>query len=136
MHAIKEDIEGKSKKELAQERTEEAMERTKWAEERTLLAKERTFSAWGRTGLSAMAAGLGIAHLLGSTDNPWIARTVGVLLILASGLIFALGFMSYHKAMQKLAEQGARGTSLWVIGMITLLLTLSAVLALLLIFRE
>lgn len=126
----------KSKRKLAQDRTEEAKERTDWAEERTLLAKERTFSAWGRTGLSAMAAGLAIAHLLSSTDHLWIARTVGVLLILTSSLIFILGFISYRKALQKLAEQNVRGTSVWVIGVITLFLILSTFLALLLIFSE
>lgn len=125
-----------SKQELAQDRTEQAEERTDWAHERTLLAKERTFSAWGRTGLSAMAAGLGIAHLLGSTAYPWIARTVGVLLILTSGLIFIIGFISYHKALQKLAEKGIRGTSIWVIGSVTIFLILSTILALLLIFYE
>lgn len=136
MSTKKEQLQDESSQELAQDRTEQAMDRTDWAEERTLLAKERTFSAWGRTGLSAMAAGLGIAHLLGSTSYPWIARTVGILLILTSGLIFVLGFMSYRKALQKLAEQNVRGTSLWVIGLITLFLILSSVLALLFIFWE
>ena len=126
----------KSQQELAQDRTEQAEERTDWAQERTLLAKERTFSAWGRTGLSAMAAGLGIAHLLESTDYPWITRTVGVLLILTSGLIFAIGFISYRKALQKLSEKGIRGTSIWVIGLITIFLIFSTILALLLIFHE
>ena len=126
----------KSKRELAKDRTEQAADRTDWAEERTLLAKERTFSAWGRTGLSAMAAGLAIAHLLGSTDHPWIARTVGIILILTSGLIFIIGFISYRKALQKLAKKGIRGTSIWVIRLITILLLLSTMLALVLVFYK
>jgi putative membrane protein len=128
------DIQEKSKQELARDRTEKAADRTDWAHERTLLAKERTFSAWGRTGLSAMAAGLAIAHLLGSTDHPWVARTIGVLMILTSGLIFVIGFISYRKALKKLAEKGIRGTSIWVIRLITAFLLLSTMLALILIF--
>ena len=42
----------KSKHDMAEYRTD-------WAYDRTLLAKERTFAACGRTGISAMAAGLG-----------------------------------------------------------------------------
>jgi len=129
-------IQDKSKQELAQDRTDHAAERTDWANERTLLAKERTFSAWVRTGLSAMAVGLAIAHLLGSTDNPWIARTVGVLMILTGGLIFVISFISYRKALQKLAEKGIRGTSIWVIRLITAFLILSAMLAIVLIFYK
>jgi putative membrane protein len=117
-----------SKQELAQDRTD-------WAQERTLLAKERTFSAWGRTGISAMAAGLAIARLLGSVESPWIARTVGALLIFTGGAIFVLGFLSYRKALRKLAEEGIRGTSIWIIAAVTLALMFSAVLALFLVFE-
>jgi hypothetical protein len=63
-------IEKESKQELSEDRTGYAMERTD-------LARERTFSAWLRTGISAMAAGLGIARLLQSVSNEWIATTLG-----------------------------------------------------------
>lgn len=118
-----------SKKDMAQDRTD-------WAQERTLLAKERTFSAWGRTGISAMAAGLAISRLLSSVESPWIARTLGVVLILTGGLIYVLGFLSYRKTLKALADEGVRGTSLWVVGTITFALLFSAALALLLIFEE
>ncbi|MCF8146066.1 MAG: DUF202 domain-containing protein [Deltaproteobacteria bacterium] len=123
------------RKETSTESTQElAEDRTDWAKERTLLAKERTFSAWGRTGISAMAAGLGIARLLGSVGSPWIAKTVGAMLILTGSAIYVLGFLSYRTALRKLAKEGVRGTSLWIIGGITSVLMLSAVLSLLLIF--
>ncbi len=118
----------KYKQELAEDRTD-------WALERTLLAKERTFSAWGRTGIAAVAAGLATARLLGSVELAWVARAVGVLLILIGGLIFAVGFLSYRKALDKLAEKGVRGSPFWIISAITLALMISTVLSLLLIFE-
>jgi putative membrane protein len=118
-----------SKQELARDRTD-------WAEERTLLAKERTFSAWSRTGISAMAAGLAIARLLGTVERPWIARALGAVLIVTGAAIYAVGFLSYRKALRRLALEGVRGGPLWIMGIITLALMFSAGLALLLIFEE
>lgn len=83
-----------------------------------------------------MAAGLAIARLLNTVESQWIVRTVGILLIITGGMSFLIGFMSYRKALKKLAEKGVRGTSLWVIGVITLFLLLSVLLALMLIFKE
>lgn len=120
---------GGSKQKLAEDRTD-------WAEERTLLAKERTFSAWGRTGIAAVAAGLGIARLIEVADATWIVRAIGGILIATGGAIFVLGFLSYRKALQKLAEEGVRGMSIWTIGVLTGGLLLSAALALVLIFLE
>jgi putative membrane protein len=112
-----------------------AEHRTDWAHERTLLAKERTFAAWVRTGISAMAAGLVIAKLLGSVESPWIARILGVALVFSGAIIYGLGLLSYRNALKKLAEEGVRSTPLWIIGLITLLLMVGATLALLLIFE-
>lgn len=117
-------------------RTELAEDRTEWAQQRTLLAKERTFSAWTRTGLSCMAVGLGIARLLSSAEWPWLARTLGAILILTGGIVFAVGFISYRRALIKLSEEGIRNTSAWLIGVITLAMGLGSVLALILIFVE
>jgi putative membrane protein len=124
------------KKKLAKDRTDWAQDRTDWAQERTMLAKERTLMAWGRTGISAMAAGLGISRFLGSVESPWLARTLGTVLILTGGVIYVLGFLSYRKALKKLAEVGVRGAPLWIIGVITFALMFTTVLALLLIYEE
>lgn len=113
-----------------------AEDRTDWAMERTLLAKERTFSAWARTGISSMIAGVGIAEFLGSVDHAWIARVMGVILIITGGTIYTIGFFSYRKALQKLAEQNIRSTSYWLIVLVTLGLIFSAGLALLLIIMN
>jgi putative membrane protein len=125
-----------SKQELAEERTDWAEERTDWAQQRTLLAKERTFSAWTRTGLSCLAAGLGIARLLGDTDAALVARILGALLILTGGIIFVIGFLSYRKALIKLKEEGVRETPIWLIGLISLFMALGSLLALVLVLLE
>jgi putative membrane protein len=126
---VKPEISSEAKQDLAEDRTS-------WAHERTLLAKERTFSAWARTGIASIAAGLGIAHLIQSTDSPWIVRIIGAVLTLTGGSIFAIGFLSYRKALKALEEEGIRGMSLWSIGLLTLGLLISAALSLWLIFQE
>lgn len=129
MSSVEDEISNESKQELAQDRTE-------WAQQRTLLAKERTFSAWGRTGLATLAAGLAIARLLSSVESKWLALTIGALLIITSTLVFTLGFLSYRKALQKLADQGIRGTPIWIIMLITIVLVICSILAMVLIFQE
>jgi len=119
-----------------EDRKEMAEARTDWAEERTLLAKERTFSAWSRTGVAAMAAGLGIARFIEVADSPWIVRSIGVVLVVASAFVFALGFFSYRTALRKLTEEGVQGMPLWAIAILTGALIVSSVLAMLLIFQE
>lgn len=113
-----------------------AEERTDWAMERTLLAKERTFSAWGRTGISAMIAGVGIAEFLSDVAYPWIARVLGIILIIIGGTIHVIGFFSYRKALQKLEDKGIRSTSVWLISLVSFGLLFSAGLALLLIISN
>lgn len=69
---------------------------------------------------------LAIAKLLGSVESPWIARTLGLALILTGGTIYALGFLSYRNALEALVQKGVRSTPLRLIGVITLLLMFSA----------
>jgi putative membrane protein len=125
-----------SKQDLAEERTSWAEDRTEWAQQRTLLAKERTFSAWIRTGLSCMAAGIGVTRLLGDVDSYHIASSLGALLIVTSGIIFVIAFLSYRRTLIEEKREGIEETSLWVIGVISLFMFLGAVLALILIFVE
>lgn len=117
-------------------RNELAEDRTDWAIERTLLAKERTFSAWSRTGISAMVAGIGIARFLSSVNSPWIARTLGFILVATGAAIYIVGYLSYYKALKKLSEKGIRNSSVWIIGIITIGLLISSGLAFLLLFQE
>jgi putative membrane protein len=46
-------------------------ERTDLARQRNLLANERTHRAWLWTGLAAVVAGLGIAHLPDASGRLW-----------------------------------------------------------------
>ncbi len=130
INAVEEaETDNKDKSELAEDRTD-------WAMERTLLAKERTFSAWGRTGISAMVAGIGIARFLTSVESPWVARALGMILVATGAAIYIIGFLSYYKALKKLSEKGIRNSSIWIIGIITIGLLVSAGLAFLLLFQE
>jgi putative membrane protein len=120
----------------AEERTHWAEERTDWALQRNVYAKERTFSAWMRTGLSSVAVGLGIARLLSAVGQEWVARTIGVLLILTGGVTYALSFWRYLQDYHELQEEGLQLTSVWLIGGLTLALILSAVLSMVLLFVQ
>ena len=111
-----------------------ARTRTEWADERTWMAAERTFAAWLRTGLALVAGGLGMARLLTSIEPGWLVRAMGVILIVLGGTIFALGFRTYHELSQELKEEEIESTSVWFLGLMTLMLLLAAAFALILIF--
>jgi len=120
--------------EWAEQRTDMANERTDWALERTVLASERTLSAWLRTGMTAMAAGLGIARLLSSVTFPWLARAIGVLLIIAGATAFVVGVWRYRRITDQLEQEGMRGGPRWLVGALALVLLVSTALAVLLLF--
>jgi putative membrane protein len=124
-----EEVEGGSKQELAETRTD-------WARERTLLAKQRTFAAWLRTGLSCVAVGFAAAEFLGDLEPQWVVKTASVLLVLAGSVIFVIGFFGYRDTFRKLSAEGVEGISVWIIGAVTLAMLLGAVLLLLVVLRE
>lgn len=115
--------------EWAKERTEEAEERTDWAQQRTLLAEERTFSAWVRTGITAVAAGLGIAKLVESIVWPWMTRAIGAVFIMAGAGAYLAGLWRYRQEYRALKEEGMSVTPLWLLVMLIVTLLLSAALA-------
>ena len=121
--------------EWAKERTEEAEERTDWAQERTLLAEERTFSAWVRTGITAIAAGVGIAKLLASAAWPWITRAIGVIFVLAGMGAYLVAFWRYRQQYAPMKAERVDVIPLWALGLIILALLITAVLAVLLILE-
>ncbi len=82
--------------------------RTNWAHERTRLAKERTLAAWLRTGLATAGVGLALAKLLPSLQPQWLIRTLGVIFVIAGGIIFLLGFTTYHNVFKKLEKRDSR----------------------------
>lgn len=64
---------------------------TQLAADRTILAAERTYAAWVRTGLTALAAGIGARPLLAKVVPDWLALTAGCTLVLFSAFCFAAG---------------------------------------------
>lgn len=109
------------------DRDEEGEQRTEWALERTLLAKERTFAAWLRTGLAAFAVGFGVARLLGDTGPPWLARVIGVGLIMAGIAIVLIGFLNYRRALDCLKRHDVRGLPTWALAALSAVLILIGV---------
>lgn len=110
-----------------------AEERTDWALERTVLAQERTFSAWLRTGVTAIAAGLGIARLLADLKPSWLVQGIGSVCIVLGALTVVASVFSYRRSQRLLHKAHAHGLSAWTVGGNSLLLLLAAVLAELLI---
>ena len=112
-----------------------AVERTDLARQRNLLANERTFSAWVRTGLAAVVAGLGIARLLDSGEWMWMARAIGVILILTGGGIYVIAFRRYCWACGLVEQEGMKTTPVWLMIIVVAALLLSSLLALVLLFQ-
>ena len=63
-------------------RHEKAEARTQLAEDRTLLANERTFAGWLRTGLAAVAIGLGFNALFRTIEPAWIPKGIATIFLL------------------------------------------------------
>lgn len=61
---------------------------TQLAADRTILAAERTYAAWVRTGLFALASGIGTRALLTGVVPEWIILANGSVLILFSVFCF------------------------------------------------
>src|SRR5262249_23570119 len=63
--------------------------RTQLAADRTVLAAERTYGAWVRTGLIALASGLGAKAGLAGVVPEWMILANGSVLVLFSAFCFA-----------------------------------------------
>lgn len=63
--------------------------RVLYAADRTVLAAERTYAAWVRTGLVALAAGVGAKTTLGGVLPDWAILFNATLLVLFSAFCFA-----------------------------------------------
>lgn len=70
-------------------------QRTDLAEDRTMLANERTFAGWMRTGLAAVAMGLGFEAVFGKLEPTWVPKSIATLFILIALFIF---WLAQHKA--------------------------------------
>ena len=92
------------KQDLAEERTDWAEDRTDWAEDRTILANERTFAGWMRTGMAALAVGIGLKAVFGDFDPTWVAKSVATLFVVAAVLIFWAAALQSRKAQKRIAS--------------------------------
>ena len=63
--------------------------RTQLAANRTIFAAERTYAAWVRTGLVAMASGVGAKPALSGLLPDWLIGITGTVLVLFSAFCFA-----------------------------------------------
>lgn len=69
-------------------RTELAEDRTDLAEDRTVLANERTFAGWMRTGLAAVALGVGFNALFRAMEPNWIPKSIATVFLVVGIIIF------------------------------------------------
>jgi len=75
--------------ERSTERVEDSADRrTQLAADRTIFAAERTYAAWVRTGLFAMASGIGTKALLSGFVPAWLILMTGSVLVLFSVFCF------------------------------------------------
>jgi putative membrane protein len=78
------------KLEVSSERIEDSADRrTQLAADRTIFAAERTYAAWVRTGLVALASGVGAKKLLAGIVPEWLIVLNGSVLVLFSAFCFA-----------------------------------------------
>lgn len=100
------------------------------AEQRTLLANERTYTAWIRTGLAALAAGVGFARFIAGTIPDWTVRLIAIILILFGFGCFWLALWRYRHLGQRFPELRPVTVPLPLITILTLFLMLVALLTL------
>jgi len=74
------------------ERVEDSADRrTELAAGRTVFGAERTYAAWVRTGLLALASGIGAKKLLTGLLPVWLVLVTGTVLVLFSAFCFGAG---------------------------------------------
>jgi putative membrane protein len=117
-----------------------AKERTELASERTVMASERTFSAWLRTGISAEAAGLGIAKFLSRKGAFPLGEIIGLIFILLGGMVYLTALWRYGHIARNLREahpqEEIKIAPTWVMSILVVTLFVTAILAFILILPQ
>jgi len=103
---------------------------TRLALDRTVLANERTYAAWIRTGLAALAAGLGLARLMLNTMPLWSIRILAMILISFSAGAFLLSSWRYEHLHVAIAHLDVKTIPVKLVKLFSLLLALCSILAL------
>lgn len=98
--------------------------------DRTILANERTYAAWIRTGISALIAGLAVEKFLLEAIPIWGVHIISVALIAFSSVAFFLASWRYRHFLVRLEDVDVAMVPLPVMRGISLVLILSAMIAL------
>ena len=100
------------------------------ASRRTRLASERTYLAWLRSGLTALAIGIGVAKLLpalGAKGPAWLDTAVGIGFCVL-GILFAGYGMRRAFAVERALEEGSfaplQDRVVWIFGIVAIALGL------------
>jgi len=73
--------------------------RNQFAADRTVFAAERTYAAWVRTGLTALASGVGAKKVLEGIIPEWLIIATGSVLVLFAAFCFGAGvWRNFHAA--------------------------------------
>ncbi len=96
----------------------------------TVLANERTFQSWIRTGLAALASGLGVAKFFSESMPLWMLLTIATVLIALSIGAFFLASWRYNNLHFKMQELDVDATPRWVVRLISFSLVGCSLLAL------
>ncbi|MEC7838462.1 MAG: DUF202 domain-containing protein [Chlamydiota bacterium] len=91
------------------------------SERTSVLANERTYAAWLRTGLTALAAGLGIEKFLGdgSVIPINLIRIVSISLLSLSTACFYLAAWRYQHVGVRLVSSHVSGAPVWLLVLIS-----------------
>jgi putative membrane protein len=93
------------------------------------LAKERTFAAAVRTALALIGFGIAVAKLLPDLQPDWVAQTVGILLVVGGAITALMGFRVTLNVIATMHEAGINEPR-WFVIIVTLILLITATLAL------
>lgn len=102
------------------------------SERTSVLANERTYAAWLRTGLTALAAGLGVEKFLGdgSVIPDELTRTISVTLIGTSAFCFYLAAWRYQHVGVRMVSSHVSGAPISLMVILSIIMVIASVLAL------
>ena len=98
-------------------------------ERTSVLANERTYSAWIRTGITALAAGLGFEKFLGSVLPETHIRILSMVLLGFSFASFFLAAWRYQHVGRRMVTTSVSGAPVKLLVGISVILMLSSLLA-------
>lgn len=98
-------------------------------ERQSVLANERTYAAWVRTGLTALATGLGVERFLGGVIPDPFIRVTSMTLLSFSIFSFILGSWRYHHVGSRLKSEEVTGAPTQLLVFLSVVLAFISLLA-------